>query len=46
MLPITEASSAIKINETCTKIGAFQKASQGVLVCDLVKKKKIWRKST
>jgi hypothetical protein len=42
----TSAIAAVKIGSSCTKTSTFQQAPQGLLVCDLVKKKKIWRKST
>lgn len=42
----TSAIAAVKIGSSCTKTSTFQKAPQGLLVCDLVKKKRIWRKST
>ena len=40
------ATAAPKIGSSCTKLSLFQQTPQGLLVCDQVKKKKIWRKTT
>ena len=41
-----QAFAAAKIGSSCSKIGLFQTSGKVLLVCDLVKKKKVWRKAT
>ena len=38
--------AAPKIGSTCKKISTFQQSASVLLVCDVVKKKKVWRKAT
>jgi hypothetical protein len=37
--------AAPKIGTACTKLSSFQQSSGTLLVCDVVKKKKVWRKA-
>ena len=41
-----QVSAAPKIGSTCTKVSTFQQSIGALLVCDVVKKKKVWRKAT
>jgi hypothetical protein len=41
-----QAFAAPKVGATCSEITTFQQSSKGLLVCDLVKKKKLWRKAS
>jgi hypothetical protein len=40
------AFAAVKTGSPCISLNQFQKTTQGLLVCDLIKKKKTWRKAT
>ena len=42
----SQVFAAPKIGSTCKKIGTFQQSASVLLVCDVVKKKKVWRKAT
>jgi len=41
-----QAFAAAKIGSSCSKISTFQTSAKSLVVCDLVKKKKVWRKAT
>ena len=43
---MSPASAVAKSGSPCNTLSQFQKTTQGLLVCDLIKKKKIWRKAT
>jgi len=41
----SQVSAAPKIGSACIKLSTFQQSSSTLLVCDVVKKKKVWRKA-
>ena len=42
----SQAFGAAKIGSSCSKVSSFQQSGKTLLVCDLVKKKKVWRKAS
>jgi hypothetical protein len=41
-----QAFGAAKVGSSCSKLTSFQQSGKTLLVCDLVKKKKTWRKAS
>ena len=42
----SQAFGAAKIGSSCSKVSSFQQSGKTLLVCDVVKKKKVWRKAS
>jgi hypothetical protein len=42
----SQAFGAVKIGSSCSKVSSFQLSGKTLLVCDLIKKTKVWRKAS
>ncbi len=41
-----QAFGAAKVGSSCSRLGLYQQSGKTVLICDLLKKKKVWRKAS